>query len=216
VNGRLRHASLESGIAGYSGPSFLNSVKASCGQIERRGTSAMVTLVIGGARSGKSRFAQSLGTDFSHVVYVAPLRAEDPEMEARVAQHRRDRPAHWITVEEPLEIASAVERHRDADCILVDCLTLWLSNLCWEYRAENGSIEGVAMAQIARVAVVPAARVVLVTNEVGYGIVPESPVARFFRDLQGRVNQEAARIAREVIQVVAGIPVVIKRSEVGP
>jgi len=176
----------------------------------------MVTLVIGGARSGKSRFAQSLGADASQVVYVAPLRAEDPEMEARVAQHRRDRPAHWITVEEPLDIASAVERYRDADCILVDCLTLWLSNLCWENRADNGPVEGAALVQLARVAVVSAARVVLVTNEVGYGIVPESPVARFFRDLQGRVNQEAARIAGEVVQVVAGIPVVIKRPEVRP
>ena len=129
----------------------------------------MVTLVIGGARSGKSRYAQSLGADASQVVYVAPLRAEDPEMEARIAQHRRDRPAHWITVEEPLDIAGAVERYRDADCILVDCLTLWLSNLCWEHRADNGPIEGAALAQLARVAAVPEARVVLVTNEVGYG-----------------------------------------------
>jgi adenosylcobinamide kinase / adenosylcobinamide-phosphate guanylyltransferase len=173
----------------------------------------MVTLVIGGARSGKSRFAQSLGAGASQVVYVAPLRAEDPEMEARVAQHRRDRPAHWITVEEPLDIASAVECHRDADCILVDCLTLWLSNLCWEHRADTGPIESVAMTQMARVAVVPAAQVVLVTNEVGCGLVPDSPVGRFFRDLQGRVNQEAARIAGEVVHVVAGIPVVIKRRE---
>jgi len=144
------------------------------------------------------------------------MRAEDPEMEARVARHRRDRPSHWITVEEPLDIAGAVECHRDADCILVDCLTLWLSNLCWEYRADSSPIERIALEQLARVAFVPAAQVVLVTNEVGYGIVPESPVARFFRDLQGRMNQEAARIAGEVVQVVAGIPVVIKRPEVRP
>lgn len=176
----------------------------------------MVTLVIGGARSGKSRFAQSLGANAEHAVYIATLRPEDAEMEARVAQHRRDRPAHWITVEEQLDIASAVEKQSACrDFILVDCLTLWLSNLCWEHRADGETaIEAAALGQLARIARAQAPRIVLVSNEVGYGIVPESPVARFFRDLQGRVNQEAARIAGEVVQVIAGIPVVIKRPEV--
>src|SRR5271154_1112644 len=111
----------------------------------------MVTLVIGGARSGKSRFAQSLGANASRAVYVATLRPEDAEMEARVAKHRSDRPAQWATVEERLDVAGAVERVRGScDFILVDCLTLWLSNLSWEHR-ESGEevIEAAALGQLA-------------------------------------------------------------------
>ena len=177
----------------------------------------MVTLVIGGARSGKSRFAQSLGANAARAVYIATLRPEDAEMEARVAQHRLDRPASWTTLEEPVDIASAVERQSGRDFILVDCLTLWLSNLYWEHRGKGEAvIEREALLQLGRVAQVAAPRIVLVSNEVGYGIVPESPVARFFRDLQGRVNQEAARIAGQVVLVVAGIPVAIKQPEARP
>jgi adenosylcobinamide kinase / adenosylcobinamide-phosphate guanylyltransferase len=179
----------------------------------------MVSLVIGGARSGKSRFAQSLASSSGRAIFVATARAEDSEMAARIAQHRRDRPENWITVEEPIQIANAVERHcGDCDFLLVDCLTLWLSNFCWEHRERAESvIEEAAVQEVARVVRVSTpARMVLVTNEVGWGLVPESRVGRFFRDLQGRVNQKAAALADQVFQVVAGIPVVIKQPERRP
>ena len=176
----------------------------------------MVSLVIGGARSGKSRFAQSLGTGAPRAFYIATARAEDAEMEARIAMHRRMRPLDWHTIEAPIEIAAVVERHR-VQCyfLLLDCLTVWLSNFCWEHREKpQREIETACMAEIARVAATAnGAHVVLVTNEVGCGIVPETPLGRFFRDLQGRVNQEAARLADQVFHVVAGIAVPIKSTE---
>lgn len=176
----------------------------------------MLSLVIGGARSGKSSFAQSLCTAAGPVVYLATARVEDAEMAARIARHRLDRPAHWTTVEEPLEIAGAVERHTGhCDFLLLDCLTVWLSNLCWAHREDGEEIVQTAafheLALVAAAAV--ASHVVLVTNEVGCGLVPESPLGRSFRDLHGWVNQEAARSADWVYHVVAGIPVAIKRPE---
>ncbi len=176
----------------------------------------MVSLVIGGARSGKSRYAQSLAANAEHPVYLATARPEDAEMSARIAQHRRDRSDQWITVEEPLDIAGAIERHAArSDFLLVDCLTIWLSNFCWEHRVRAAAdIEQAALQQTCRaMAASSAARVVFVTNEVGCGIVPESSIGRLFRDLHGRVNQNAAALADEVILVVAGIPVVIKQPE---
>ncbi len=173
----------------------------------------MLALVIGGARSGKSRFAQSLGINAARVVYIATARSEDAEMDARIAQHRLDRPAHWLTVEEPLEIGSAVERHAPhCDFLLIDCLTLWLSNYCWEHRDEEPpAIQASALSEVARIATARSCSVVAITNEVGCGLVPESALGRFFRDLQGRVNQEVASSADWVHHVVAGIPVAIKQ-----
>ena len=177
----------------------------------------MLSLVIGGARSGKSRFAQSLGASADRVVYIATARVEDAEMAARIAQHRQMRPAHWTTIEEPLEIGSAIERHAaSCDFLLLDCLTLWLSNFSWEHREiGDAGIQAGAFRELARVAAAASTvpNVVLVTNEVGCGLVPESPVGRSFRDLQGWVNQEAARSANWVHHVVAGISVTIKRPE---
>jgi adenosylcobinamide kinase/adenosylcobinamide-phosphate guanylyltransferase len=173
----------------------------------------MLSLVIGGARSGKSRFAQSLGMNAERVVYIATARSEDAEMDGRIAQHRLDRPARWLTVEEPLEIGSAVERHAPhCDFLLIDCLTLWLSNYCWEYRnKEQPTIQSSALLEVARIAAATTCTIVAVTNEVGCGLVPESALGRFFRDLQGRVNQEVASSADWVHHVVAGIPVTIKQ-----
>lgn len=173
----------------------------------------MLTLIIGGARSGKSRFAQSLGSGARRPAYIATARAEDTEMAARIARHREERAAHWATVEAPLEIASAVEgAAREHDFVVLDCLTLWLSNLCWEHReADDASLESAARGEIAKLSgAAGTSDVVLVTNEVGCGLVPESTVARRFRDLQGWVNQEAAGAAERVYLVVAGIPVLIK------
>jgi adenosylcobinamide kinase / adenosylcobinamide-phosphate guanylyltransferase len=178
----------------------------------------MLSLVIGGARSGKSRFAQSLGAAAHSALYIATARIEDAEMAARIDRHRQSRPAHWMTVEEPLAIGSVVERHAPScDFLLLDCLTVWLSNLCWEHRdCAEAAIHAAALHEIARVAAAATgSHVVLVTNEVGCGIVPESAVGRSFRDLHGWVNQEAARWADWVHHLVAGIPVAIKRPEDG-
>ena len=174
----------------------------------------MVSLVLGGARSGKSRFAQRLGAQCDRAIYIATARAEDDEMAARISRHRRERGENWTTIEEPLHIADAVERNcATCDFLLVDCLTLWLSNYCWENRERTEmEIEGGVLREVARVAGVSTrARIVLVTNEVGCGLVPESAVGRMFRDLQGRVNQKAGELADEVFLVAAGIPVVIKQ-----
>ena len=173
----------------------------------------MLTLIIGGARSGKSRFAQTLSVG-PRIVYLATGNPSDAEMADRIARHRRDRPTHWLTIEEPLEIASAVERHApQCDCLLIDCLTLWLSNLSWEHRdSAADTLHQCAAAQLARISAASAAcHVVIVTNELGCGLVPESPLARAFRDLQGWMNQEVARAADCVYHVVAGIPVAIKK-----
>lgn len=174
----------------------------------------MLSLVIGGARSGKSRFAQSLCASASRVLYLATAREEDSEMAARIRRHRESRPPLWLTVEEPLAIAAAVEEHAAAcDIILLDCLTVWLSNFCCHLRDEDqDTIECAALREIERLARAAAAgHVIAVTNELGCGLVPETSLGRFFRDLQGFVNQEAARAADAVYHVVAGIAVPIKQ-----
>jgi adenosylcobinamide kinase/adenosylcobinamide-phosphate guanylyltransferase len=173
----------------------------------------MLTFIIGGARSGKTALAQSLCRPESRVAYLATLQAEDDEMRQRIRRHRSSRPAAWCTIEEPLAIAAAVRRASlDFDFIVLDCLTLWLSNFCWEHRAcDAEDLEARALAEMeALVQPGGGARLIVVSNEVGCAIVPENPVARAFRDLQGFVNQAVARVADEVWQTVAGIPVRIK------
>jgi adenosylcobinamide kinase/adenosylcobinamide-phosphate guanylyltransferase len=225
----------------------------------------MLTLILGGARSGKSRLAQRLAEPAGRVTYIATAEAgDDPEMAARIARHRADRPGGWHTVEEPLALAGVVEQAADgSEAILVDCLTIWLSNLFWEHheaahgtvedtgsndaprraeaRRQSGSfdptggmrstsrvrsrqakppvlpffssdrVEDVVRAELARVAA--AARrchVILVSNELGCGTVPEPVVTRAFRDTQGLLNQWAAELADEVILTVAGLPLYLK------
>jgi adenosylcobinamide kinase / adenosylcobinamide-phosphate guanylyltransferase len=180
----------------------------------------MLTLVLGGARSGKSRFAQSLCEPAGRIVFVATAHVDDDdEMRARIAHHRQARPKHWHTIEEPLAIARVVETcSADVDLVLIDCLTLWLSNLCWEHRDHSQEVLRAAASQeVARlIAAASASNVIVVSNEVGYGLVPESPVGRLFRDLQGWLNQELACAANSVYQVVAGIPIPIKHPEAKP
>jgi adenosylcobinamide kinase/adenosylcobinamide-phosphate guanylyltransferase len=174
----------------------------------------MLTLILGGARSGKSRLAQRLAQPAGRVTYIATAdAADDAEMVARIARHRADRPGFWRTVEEPLALASAVEQAEDhSDAILVDCLTIWLSNLFWQHRdAEHGTVEDVARAELGQIA--GAARrchIILVSNELGCGTVPEPAVTRAFRDTQGLLNQWAAEIADEAILTVAGLPLYLK------
>ena len=166
-----------------------------------------VTLVLGGARSGKSAHAERLAeASPKEVVYLATSRAGDAEMSARIRHHRDRRPAHWQTVEEELALAATLR----AQCapgriVLVDCLTLWLSNLMLAGRDT-------AQARQALTAALGAARspVVLVTNEVGWGIVPDNPLARRFRDEAGLLGQRVAAIADEVCLVACGLPLTLK------
>lgn len=175
----------------------------------------MFTLILGGARSGKSRLAQRLAADAGRVTYVATAPSgDDPEMAARIARHRADRPQEWRTVEEPVALALAVERaSSDSDVVLVDCLTVWLSNLFWEQREKSTpNVVDVARGEIERIAAVAAScRVILVSNELGFGTVPEHALTRAFRDAQGFVNQWAAEAADEVILTVAGLPLYLKK-----
>lgn len=175
----------------------------------------MFTLVLGGARSGKSRYAQSLCLKSPEVFYVATALIDDAdeEMNSRIEHHRRNRPAHWKIIEEPLEITKRMRKTASADSIvLVDCVTVWLSNLMWEHRAEpEDELEKIILRRVEDFA--RAARemnVVAVSNEVGSGIVPENRLARSFRDLQGLTNQILAREAERVVLIVAGLPLILK------
>ena len=173
----------------------------------------MLTLIIGGARSGKSHFAQSLCAQAARVAYIATAIADDDEMRNRIARHRAARPAHWLTLEEPLALAEALARTApECDVVLIDCLTVWLSNFCWHHRElPPETLEARTLATVDRLLSSSAAgTVIAVSNEVGCGIVPETPVGRLFRDLQGIVNQRVARAAETVYHLVAGIPTRIK------
>ena len=164
-----------------------------------------ITLVLGGARSGKSRYAESLIAALPPPwTYLATAEAGDTEMAARIATHRARRGPQWQTIEAPRDLAAAL-KSRQTMPVLVDCLTLWLSNLMLadaDIDAEISRLEA-ALADTG-------APVVLVANEVGSSIVPDNPLGRRFRDLQGVLNQRMAARADRVVLVVAGLPLAIK------
>ena len=172
------------------------------------------TLVIGGARSGKSRHAEALarGTGLERV-YVATATPFDGEMRDRIALHRAARAADgWRTVEEPLALVDALRREAaPGRILLVDCLTLWLSNVMVEAppEAARDAIEAASTALAAALADL-AGPAVFVSNEVGWGIVPDNRLARDFRDAQGRLNQRMAENCGRVVLVAAGLPLVLK------
>jgi adenosylcobinamide kinase/adenosylcobinamide-phosphate guanylyltransferase len=168
---------------------------------------AGLTLVLGGARSGKSRYAEQLVECAAECgTYCATAEAGDAEMAERIAAHRARRGAFWRTVEVPLALAPAISAEaRSGSPVLVDCLTLWLSNLLMAGRPPEE--EARALCSALREAAGP---VVLVANEVGMGLVPETPLGRKFRDAVGWVNQEIAALAGRVVFVAAGLPLVLK------
>lgn len=166
-----------------------------------------MVLVLGGARSGKSRFAESLieGAGLP-ALYLATAQAEDDEMRARIAAHRARRDAGWLTAEEPLELANRLlAENGKARPILIDCLTLWLSNLLLAGRDIGFETERL-LATLSQVK----APVIMVANEVGLGIVPDNALARSFRDHAGRLNQRVAAAADRVIFMAAGLPLALK------
>jgi len=166
-----------------------------------------LTLVLGGARSGKSRYAEGVVTALGGPrVYIATARIWDDEMAERVATHRSDRGPGWTTVEEPLDLTGALKRHAaDGTGVLVDCLTLWLTNR----MMADADVEAETAALVATLAGLPG-RVVLVSNEVGLGIVPDNALARRFRDHAGRLHQAVAAVAPRVVLTVAGLPIFAK------
>jgi adenosylcobinamide kinase / adenosylcobinamide-phosphate guanylyltransferase len=170
------------------------------------------TLVLGGARSGKSAFAERLIADSGLVpIYLATATAGDDEMKARVAQHRAQRGEGWVTIEEPLALVDALTREAThGRAVLVDCLTLWLSNLMLAER--DPEIEAPRLTRFLDVAKYP---IVFVSNEVGLGLVPETPLGRRFRDAQGRLNQLVAASVPNVVFIAAGLPLWLKNSSPG-
>ncbi|KPF41758.1 bifunctional adenosylcobinamide kinase/adenosylcobinamide-phosphate guanylyltransferase [Rhizobium sp. AAP43] len=173
------------------------------------GHDRLSTLVLGGARSGKSRFAEGLARKSGlNRIYLATGRAWDDEMQTRIETHKADRAGDgWTTHEEPLDLVGALKLlDRSDSVILIDCLTLWVTNLMME-EGRDVDAEGVALA-----ALLPklSASVILVSNEVGLGIVPENRMARAFRDHAGRLHQSVAVEATDVYFVAAGLPLKMK------
>jgi adenosylcobinamide kinase / adenosylcobinamide-phosphate guanylyltransferase len=169
-----------------------------------------IILVTGGARSGKSRYAEQRAAELgSRLLYVATAEAKDEEMAQRVAEHKKRRGNDWAVVEEPVELIEALlARRGQTDCALVDCLTLWLSNLLiW----HDGKYVEEKLEQLLDALPQLDFHVIFVTNEVGWGIVPDNSLARQFRDLAGWANQRIAAAASEIILTVAGVPLIVKK-----
>ena len=168
-------------------------------------------MIIGGCRSGKSRRALTLGEKISgrRKLFLATCVPQDTEMHSRVQRHQTERGDHWQTVEEPLHIDQSIRRYGpEADVILVDCLTLWVTNLMFTHQ-DDGDVNQ-SISRLCDIIADPPCDLILVTNEVGAGIVPENHLARRFRDLTGWANQQTAAVCRQVLWMVAGIAVPIK------
>lgn len=181
---------------------------------ERAYGMAGLILVMGGARSGKSRWAERLASAHRRVVYLATAQPGDAEMAQRIARHRADRPAHWRTVEELFSPGAALAPALDAepaDAVLLDCVTMLLSNHL--LQAEEGFEERARreLTQLLRLAQERGLVLIAVTNEVGAGVVPEHRLGRLFRDAQGRLNQWLAREAEQVWACIAGIAVDLRQ-----
>lgn len=169
----------------------------------------MIELILGGARSGKSRLAeqQAAGSGLK-VIYIATGQARDAEMAERIRQHRDRRPASWALVEEPLALAQVLQREAAADrCLLVDCLTLWLSNLLLD--ADPHCLARERESLLGGIAGLPG-RIILVSNETGLGVVPLGELSRRYVDEAGRLHQALAACSERVLFCVAGLPMVLK------
>jgi adenosylcobinamide kinase / adenosylcobinamide-phosphate guanylyltransferase len=171
-----------------------------------------ITLVLGGARSGKSRWAQERAAEFRRVVFLATARASDPEMQRKIARHREERPSTWKIVEVPVHLPEAIRAEaRTADLMLVDCFTLYVANVMrLERRAQLDNRKHIrALCDAIHSSTTS---IIAVSNEVGSGVVPEFRSGRLYRELLGQLNQEVAAMADNVVLMVAGIALPIKGS----
>lgn len=171
-----------------------------------------ITLVTGGSRSGKSSYALELAALYSRRAFIATAEDLDEEMQARIERHRQQRGSAFSTIEQPLDPAAALgSLPENTEVAVLDCITVWLGNLTYHRKIKKGSSPEIeAFLQMLDS---PPCDLILVTNEVGMGIVPEDPESRRFRDLAGSINQQVASRAHEVILTVCGIPVRIKQFE---
>jgi adenosylcobinamide kinase / adenosylcobinamide-phosphate guanylyltransferase len=172
-----------------------------------------VTLVLGGVRSGKSRYAQQLAQRVNRVTFIATAeRRDDEEMRRKIELHRAERPSHWATIEEPVDLAGAIESAAgDCDLLLIDCLTLFAANIL-EADGEDAARLKSRIDAFCSVLMTAPCSIVLVSNEVGSGVVPAYQLGRRFRDLVGEINQRVAAIADNVLLMVAGLPLALKGS----
>ncbi len=173
----------------------------------------MKTLILGGARSGKSAYAERLAIESDlPVTYIATAQVYDSEFAQRISHHQQRRPAHWALVEEPFSLADALKQHaKPESCLLVDCLTLWLAQwICEDCKPpQDKSWENERQALLESLPSLPG-EIILVSNEVGMGIVPLGEINRRFQDEQGRLNQVVAKVCDNAVFMAAGLPLSLK------
>ncbi len=169
-----------------------------------------ITLILGGARSGKSRYAQQLASVCEKVTFIATAQPSDDEMRERIERHRQERPANWSTVETLVDLDLVIVRHSSlSEVLLIDCLSLYAANLMSAERNNEDKIQE-RVNGFCRALKSAESSVIVVSNEVGSGVHPSHPSGRFFRDLLGRINQQVAQEADHVLLMVAGIPLSVK------
>ena len=181
--------------------------------------SKRLTLVLGGVRAGKSRYAQQLAQQGKRVLFVATAEPGDQEMAARIQAHRAERPADWATLEEPVDVATALApRLADVDTVLLDCLTLWVSNLLLQDRGDGQARPDIQAEadRLLRLYEAGSASWIVVSNEVGLGVIPANELGRAYADELGRVNQIFAARADDVIVMFAGVPLNLRALDSDP
>ena len=178
-------------------------------QVAKSGKKELV-LVIGGARSGKSSWALKYAEKrYTSHLFVATARATDPEMEERIRLHKESRGKNWKLVEEPIDLPGVIPKHgREYDVLLIDCLTVWLNNIMFEKGTD--AVNTYESSLIESIKNRPC-NLIMVSNETGFGVVPDNSIARAFRDLCGRMNQRIAEISDCVVLMVAGLPLYLKK-----
>ncbi len=172
----------------------------------------MKKLILGGIRSGKSRYAQQLALNTAlPVTYIATATIEDEEMAKRIEAHRANRPKHWKVIEEPLALAKVIkEEDKQNQCLIVDCLTLWLTNLLCKNPAINEHELRKEYASLSKILQNAYGHIILISNEVNMSIIPNNPLSRRFIDEIGHLHQILAEICDNVIWMVAGLPQILK------